>query len=212
MTVYPELLDLLAQFPQLIAARTAIEQGYEILRQCFASGGKLLVCGNGGSAADSDHIAGELLKGFKSLRPIPRALDFASAGAQDAEHFYRSLQGGLPTIPLTGHMAYLTAWCNDVDPTMIFAQQVYVLSNAQDALLVLSTSGNSENIVNAVVAARAKGIRTVALTGVGESRLSALCDCCIRAPATEAYRVQEYHLPIYHAICAMLESYFFKDV
>lgn len=206
-----ELTALLERYPQLAEVQAEIHNAYSILENSFAQGGKLLLCGNGGSAADSDHIAGELLKGFKLPRKISRSLDFSAAGAQDDAMFYEKLQGGLPAISLCGHPAYFTAWCNDVQPDMVFAQQVYALAREHDTLLALSTSGNSQNVVNAVITAKAKGIHTVAMTGTHESRLSDLCDCCIPVPSGETFRVQEYHLPIYHALCAMLEERFFRQ-
>lgn len=210
MKEHEEISGLLAHYPELLPIVKEIWHGYDILQVCFEKGGKLLLCGNGGSAADSDHIVGELLKGFKSKRRIPRTLDFHAAGAKNPQFFFENLQGGLPAVSLTGHAALLTAWCNDVDARMVFAQQVYALAKPADVLLALSTSGNSENIVNAVVTARAQGMRTIGMTGAQGGQLAALCDCCICVPAEETYRVQEYHLPIYHVLCAMLETHFFQ--
>lgn len=211
MEALDELALLLRNYPGLTPLQGDILSTYRILTHCFTEGGKLLLCGNGGSAADSEHIAGELLKGFKLRREIPKNLDFQGVAPDAAEFFYTHLQGGLPAIALTGHSAYATAWCNDVEADLVFAQQVYTLAKPEDVLFALSTSGNSKNVVNAVMTARAKGLLSIALTGEAESSLSTLCDCCIRVPAHETFRVQEYHLPIYHALCAMLEKHFFGE-
>lgn len=205
-----ELNLLMEHYPELRQIKEDIFAAYHLMETCFAAGGKLLLCGNGGSAADSEHIAGELLKEFKIKRTIPRDLNFEGIGEEEIRFFYENLQGALPAISLTGHPAYATAWCNDAKGELVFAQQVYALAKDQDALLALSTSGNSKNVVNAVLTARAKGLITIGMTGIRESRLSELCDCCICVPAKETFRIQEYHLPIYHTLCAMLEKRFFS--
>lgn len=207
--MWNELELLIKRYPALAPVRGDILAAYRLLEGCFAAGGKLLLCGNGGSAADSEHIAGELLKAFKLERKIPRTLDFTGADEQETAFFYDNLQGGLPAISLAGHPAYATAWCNDANSELVFAQQVYALAQPGDCLLALSTSGNSKNVVHAVLTARAKGISTIGLTGEGGGRLAALCDACICVPAQETFQVQEYHLPVYHTLCAMLEQRFF---
>ena len=209
MTVLGELALLLRNYPELEPLREKLLQAYQMLEACFSSGGKALLCGNGGSAADCEHMTGELLKGFKLRREIPRNLDFSKLEETEAETFYQKLQGGLPAISLTGQLGYFTAWCNDADPDLVYAQQVYTLGRKRDILVAFSTSGNSANIVNAVAIARAKGVRTLGLTGSGACRMAELCDGCIQVPAYETFRVQEYHLPVYHALCAMLEQHFF---
>lgn len=211
MDTMKELNLLTANYPALQGSKGEIVAAYRILEECFAAGGKLLVCGNGGSAADSDHIVGELLKEFKIRRKIPGNLDFQGMEPSEAEFFCENLQEGLPAISLSSHAAYATAWCNDARGELVFAQQVYTLAKKEDCLLALSTSGNSENVVNAVLTARAKGIKTIGMTGAQGGRLADLCSCCIRVPAEETFRVQEYHLPVYHALCAMLEQHFFGN-
>ena len=180
---------------------------YEVLKACFAGGGKLLLCGNGGSAADCEHIAGELMKGFLLKRPVPA--EFANNPALDGEG--KLLQGALPAISLTNHIALSTAVANDVDAEMVYAQQVYGLGRKGDVLLAISTSGNARNILRALRVARAAGIKTVGLTGKSGGDMRELCDLCLCVPTEETYRVQEFHLPVYHALCAMLEAAFFTE-
>lgn len=184
---------------------------YRALVDTFSGGGKLLTCGNGGSAADSEHIVGELMKGFLHPRPLPAAEKAAltqQAGSL-GERIASGLQGALPAISLTSQTALNTAVLNDNDPELIFAQQVYGLGRPGDGLLGISTSGNSLNVVCAVQVAKLKGLRTIALTGRSGGRLLGEVDVCIRVPAERVTEVQEYHLPVYHAICLMLEAHFF---
>lgn len=206
------LQRLLEDNPALAPLRSGLLDAYALLQGAFEAGGKLLLCGNGGSAADADHIVGELMKGFLKRRPLTaeeRALldDTPDMPAGFADR----LQGALPALSLNTHGALLSAYANDVDASMVYAQQVWALGQGGDALLALSTSGNSRNVVNAVHAARAKGLRTLAITGEKESALSALCDVTLRLPSAETYRVQEYTLPVYHALCALLEAAFFAE-
>ena len=206
------LQRLLEDNPALAPLRSGLLDAYALLQGAFELGGKLLLCGNGGSAADADHIVGELMKGFLKRRPLTaeeRALldDTPDMPAGFADR----LQGALPALSLNTHGALLSAYANDVDAAMVYAQQVWALGQGGDALLALSTSGNSRNVVNAVHAARAKGLRTLAITGEKESALSALCDVTLRLPSAETYRVQEYTLPVYHAFCALLEAAFFAE-
>ncbi len=192
--------ELILRLPELDACRPDIIAAYETLEAGFRNGGKLLVCGNGGSAADSAHIVGELMKGFLLRRPADATSDVLS-----------HLQRGLPAIDLTAQSALISAFANDMEADYVYAQQVYAYAygSPADVLLALSTSGNSANAVHAAEAAKAAGIRSVAITGETESRLSGLCDVCIRLPSAETYRIQEYTLPVYHCICAVLEEAFF---
>ncbi len=181
-----------------------IAQAFALLGGCFAGGGKLLLCGNGGSAADAEHWSGELLKGFKSLRPLPEPERRGLPPALAAR-----LQGGLPALPLTSFIALSTAFANDVEPRLVFAQLVWALGKPGDILAAISTSGNAANVCDAAVAARARGLRVLGLTGESGGKLAPLCDVCVRGPATETFRVQEFHLPIYHCLSLMLEERFF---
>ena len=198
------LTKLIERLPELEACRDSIQHTYDALHDCFAAGGKILLCGNGGSAADADHWAGELLKGFGQKRPLS-AKDRKKLPPYVARH----LQGSLPAIPLTGFSALSSAFCNDVAPVLVFAQLTSALGRRGDVLVALSTSGNARNVCLAVETARARGLRTVGLTGSTGGRLRGLCDFSIRVPAKETYRAQEYHLPIYHCLSLMLEEAFF---
>lgn len=206
-------IDLLVErYPSLESAKEDIIAAYEVLGESYKNGGKLLVAGNGGSAADAEHIVGELMKGFKLLRK-PKT-DFAEKlmaenqelGAVLAEN----LQGALPAIALDGHPALSTAYMNDCEPLLCFAQQVNGYGKAGDAFLAISTSGNSKNILYAATTAHAKGMKVIGLTGAKDSKLKDMSDVCIKAPQTETYMIQELHLPIYHCLCLMLEDKFFS--
>ena len=199
------LTHLIERYPALAQMRGAIEQAYRLLEECYEKGGKLLVCGNGGSAADSDHIVGELMKGFYRQRMLPTE-ERKRFGEQGEK-----LQGALPAIALTQHGALSTAFLNDVDPAMVFAQQVYGYGQGGDVFLGLSTSGNSANVVLAAKVAAAKGMKVIAMTGKDGGKLKELSDVCMIVPAQVTADIQEYHLPVYHTLCAMLEEHFFPD-
>lgn len=204
------LNELLERYPSLAEQKENIIAVYEILKDCYSRGNKLLVCGNGGSAADSEHIVGELMKKFKKQRKIQKSVyDELVAFGDDGKRLADVLEGALPAISLTSHIALSTAFANDKEPSAVFAQQVYALGRRGDTLICISTSGNSENCYLAAITAKAKGIKVASLTGKNESKLSAVSDITIFAPETETFKVQEYHLPIYHALCAILEEEFF---
>lgn len=204
-------MTLYERFPELVPERVSIESTILTITEMYQNNGKLLLCGNGGSAADCDHIAGELLKSFTAKRKMTdaEAASFQKALGADAEQFVAHLQRGVPAISLAAQAGVFTAYCNDVEPSMVYAQLTFALGRTKDVLFVISTSGNSANVVNAVMAAKALGIRTVGLTGRTGGKLHALCDLTICAPASETYRVQEYHLPIYHHICLQVERLLF---
>jgi D-sedoheptulose 7-phosphate isomerase len=203
--------NLIDRHPVLAACKKDMTLTFGLLVSCFGRGGKLMVCGNGGSAADSEHIVGELMKGFKLQRPIGAGERerLASMFGEDGNYLAARLQRALPAIALTGHCALATAFANDVAADMAFAQQVYGYARPGDALLCLSTSGSSVNVVRAAMVAKALGLPAIALTGAEGGRLVAFCDAAIKVPAKETYQVQEYHLPVYHALFAMLENEFF---
>lgn len=206
------MIPLYENNPSLLSCKESIEALKEAMIQCFSRGGKLLLCGNGGSCADCEHIVGELMKGFL----LPRRVDSLAEKLRkvDPEHadaLAASLQGALPAISLPHQAGILSAFANDVAADMVYAQLVLGYAREGDLLLCLSTSGNSLNAVNAAKVARALGIATAALTGERESLLSSLCDITVRAPARETYRVQELHLPIYHYLCAAVEEHFFQS-
>ena len=200
------LNELIERYPMLEAIRDDIAKAADMMYETYEKGGKILLCGNGGSCADCDHIVGELMKGFLQMRPLDESKLEKFA---DRDKF-KQLQGGIPAISLPSQSALLTAFINDVDPELMYAQLTYGYARKNDLLIGLSTSGNSKNVVNAVIAAKAAGIKTLALTGSKDSKLSELCDCTIKAPGTETYKIQELHLPIYHFLCAETEAHFFE--
>lgn len=193
------------RYPALEGVSGDVKEAFEILRTSYENGGKLLVCGNGGSASDSEHIVGELMKGFYKKRPLPET---AKEAIGEISAF---LQGALPAIALTGHPALTTAFSNDVRADMTFAQQVYGYGRAGDVLIALSTSGNSVNVLHAATVAKAGNLAVIGLTGQDGGRLREICDVCVAVPAQVTAEIQEYHLPVYHTLCAMLEDYFFPD-
>ncbi len=199
------VMQLAARYPALEDLKDEVRDAYGILCSCYASGGKVLVCGNGGSASDAEHIVGELMKGFRSPRPLPEA------EKDGLGELGERLQGALPAIALTGQPALSTAYANDVDPVMVFAQQVYGYGRAGDVLLALTTSGNSANVLCAARVAQHRGMKVIGLTGRDGGKLRDLCSVCLIVPGKETAEIQEYHLPIYHTLCAMLEEYFFGD-
>lgn len=206
-----EIIDALCErFPDLAAQRSNILRAIDVFKATYATGGTLYVCGNGGSAADAEHIVGELLKGFLRKRPVSDSIrsELKRRFGDDGEWMANRLQCGLPAVSLTGHPSFSTAFGNDVSGEMTFAQHLFALGKRGDALLAISTSGNSQNVIRCLQMANVLEIESVAMTGVDGGRCAELANCAILAPAKETYRVQEFHLPIYHAICACLEELF----
>ncbi len=209
-----EHLDLLVKrYPILVGVKDDIAKAYVMISNCYQNGGKLLIAGNGGSAADAEHIVGELMKSFVLDRKIEQ--DFAeklmSSDSELGAVLAKKLEGALPAIALDGHMALSTAYMNDCEPLLCFAQQVNGYGNAGDVFLGISTSGNSKNVMYAATVARAKGMKVIGLTGERDSKLSAFADVCVKTPQSETYMVQELHLPIYHCLCLMLEENYFGN-
>ena len=200
----PHLSRLLHRAPALSPCIEDIQRAYETMRASLAGGGKLLLCGNGGSGADAEHWAGELLKGFGSKRPIG-GKQLEQLGADLAGQ----LQGALPVIPLTGFLGLRTAWQNDCDPHYVYAQLVLAFGRPGDTLVGISTSGNSKNVALALETADKLGLGTVALTGAGGGKAAQLAQTTVRVPSCETYIIQEFHLPVYHTLCLMLEDEFF---
>ena len=192
------LKELLERYPQLAECEEQIKAAMELIRDTYKNGGKVLVCGNGGSCSDSEHIVGELMKGFKLMRPV--------TDERIPEDLRCGLQGALPAISLPSQTGILSAFINDVDPEMMYAQLTYGYATEKDLLIGLSTSGNSKNVVNAARIAKAVGAKAMAMTGKKESKLSEICDACIQVPETETYKIQELHLPVYHYLCAQIEA------
>ena len=202
-------LDLLIErYPKLSVCKDDIAAAYKLMKNSYDNGGKLLVAGNGGSAADAEHIVGELMKGFKKPRKLPQeyAERLISVNSELGKVIADNLQGALPAIALDGHPGLTTAYMNDCEPLLCFAQQVNGYGNAGDVFLGISTSGNSKNVLYAAVTAKAKGMKVIGLTGQKDSKLSAIADVCIKVPETETYMIQELHLPVYHCLCLMLEE------
>lgn len=202
---------LIDRYPELIEQRKNIIDAYYILEKCYENGGKLLIAGNGGSASDSEHIVGELMKGFEKSRKFSeedkkKLLDVDN---EMGKILGENLQYALPAIALDGHSSLSTAYMNDCEPLLCFAQQVNGFGKEGDVFLAISTSGNSQNVVYASIVAKAKKMKTIALTGAKDSRLSELADVTIHSTSTRTYMIQEHHLPIYHCLCLMLEERFF---
>lgn len=207
-------IDLLIErYPVLEVCKEDVISGYELLEDCYAKGGKLLIAGNGGSAADAEHIAGELMKRFKTPRPIPNELKekLVKIDPVRGEDLSKNLERPLMAIPLVAHEALTTAYINDVDGLGVFAQQLYGYGKEGDVFLGISTSGNSKNVMNATVVARALGLKVLGLTGKLGGELNEVSNICVKVPETETYMIQELHLPIYHCWCLMLEDYFFGE-
>ena len=207
-----QYIDLLIlRYPQLIVAKDCIVEAYQILEESYTNDGKLLVAGNGGSAADAGHIVGELMKGFVNPRKLEAEYSDAliTVNKELGRVLSENLQGALPAIALDGHLALTTAYLNDCEPLLCFAQQVNGYGRKSDVFLGISTSGNSRNILYAATVAKAKGMKVIGLTGEKDSKLSEISDTCIQVPETETYKIQELHLPVYHCLCLMLEDTFF---
>lgn len=211
--IYKHIEVLVNRYPVLNSVKDEIVEAYFLLVESYKNEGKLLIAGNGGSAADAEHIVGELMKGFK----LPRKLNenftdkLISENEELGTVLAESLQGALPAIALDGHPALSTAYMNDCEPLLCFAQQVNGYGKAGDVFLGISTSGNSKNILYAATTAHAKGMKVIGLTGAKDSKLTQMSDVCIKVPQTETYMIQELHLPVYHCLCLMLENEFFGE-
>lgn len=198
--------------PYLKNCRESMCLAFTEMKRCYDNKGKILICGNGGSAADSEHIVGELMKGFilkrtLSEKEISKVRD---AFPDEWPYLSKNLQGALPAISLASQCAFSTAYINDVAGDMVYAQQVYGYGRKDDILIAMSTSGNAVNVLNAAKIAKAFGLAVIGFTGEGGEKLKELCDVCIKAPSNQTYRIQEMHLPIYHALCAMIEVEYFN--
>lgn len=198
--------------PTLEVNRKDIENAYKIIKQCAITNSQIMCCGNGGSAADCEHITGELMKGFLLRRPLPDEDKKKFEGIENGNEIASKLQKGIRCISLVSQSGVISAFANDVDPSLIFGQQVFAYAESKnDVLIALSTSGNSKNIVNAAKCAKAAGIKSIAVTGEKDSLLSSLCDVTIKLPSHDTYRIQEMTLPVYHVLCAATEADMFKE-
>ena len=202
---------LIERYPVLEKCREDIIKAYLVMEECYLRDGKLMIAGNGGSAADSEHIAGELMKRFKIARTVPAefAQKLKSVDPVRGKNLAENLERGLMAIPLVAHEALTTAYINDVDGLGVFAQQLYGFGREGDVFLGISTSGNSRNVMSATVVARALGIKVIGLTGEKGGELAQVADVAVRVPSSETYMIQELHLPVYHCWCLMLEDKFF---
>jgi D-sedoheptulose 7-phosphate isomerase len=202
---------LINRYPSLESVKADISAAFDIIANSYANGGKLLIAGNGGSASDAEHIAGELMKTFSKKRNLPDSFisDIKKVDPEIADYLIPRMQPGLPTIALSGHASLNTACINDIDGNITFAQQVYGYGKETDVLLAISTSGNSKNVLYAAAVAKAKKLKIIALSGGTGGALKKVADASIIVPETETYKVQELHLPVYHCLCQMLENHFF---
>ena len=205
------LNELLKIYPCLESTREDIIKAENALITCFKNGNKLLICGNGGSCADCEHIVGELMKGFLSKRPLSekQKAEMKANCPEIEDKYLLLLQRAVPAIALPSFTALNTAFCNDVEPELVFAQSLMGLGKKDDVLLCISTSGNSKNVVAAALTAKALGIKTIGLTGKTGGKLKSICDICVCVPETETFKVQELHLPVYHYLCARVEEELF---
>ena len=205
--IYDELFE---RYPKLVAIKDSINHAFEIIKSTYNGGGTVYICGNGGSASDSEHIVGELLKSFKKYRAVDvKTADALLEYGEEGKLLLSKLEGSLPAVSLISQTSLISAFANDRSWDVAMAQQLYGLGSVGDCLLTLSTSGNSKNCVYAALVAKAKGIKSIGFTGACGGRLKEMCDECICAPETETYKVQELHLPIYHCLCAMIEEELF---
>jgi len=203
--------ELILRYPQLKDISYKIEEAAERLIRCYQNGNKVLICGNGGSSSDSDHIAGELLKGFEQRRPLDESVRklLESVSGERGAYLADKLQTGLPAISLSAHTGVVTAVVNDIDASLIYAQQVIAFGRPGDVLLGISTSGNALDVIDAAVTARAKEMTVIGLTGETGGKLKSFCDIILNVPEKRTSYVQELHLPVYHTICMIIENYFF---
>ena len=203
------LKELMVKYPQLSCCEADVEKAFEMLLATYQAEKKVLLCGNGGSASDCEHIVGELMKCFKKKRPICGEMKEKLSKTQEGAILAEVLEGGLKAISLTSHLSLSTAFANDREPSAVFAQPAFVLGDEGDTLIAISTSGNSKNCVYAATVAKAKGMKVLSMTGEKQSALSQMSDVCICVPEMETYKIQELHLPVYHCLCAMLENELF---
>jgi len=206
------LNELIRRYPVLEICKEDIETAKDALIECYKNDGKVLICGNGGSCADSDHIVGELMKGFLKQRPLSeeQKTEMKNNTSLVDDELLSKLQGGLPAIALPSFTALNSAFCNDVDSELIYAQSLMGLARKNDVLIAISTSGNSKNVFGAVKVAKALGIKVIGLTGNTGGKLKEFSDISICAPETETFKIQELHLPVYHYLCAAVEDFFYK--
>jgi phosphoheptose isomerase len=209
------ILNLLCErYPLLNSAKNSIGEAAEMIINCYSSGGKLLVCGNGGSCSDSEHLVGELMKSFEFKRPIEKSIvkKLAEVSVERGIYLAQKLEGGLPSISLSSQTALTTAICNDIDPNLVFAQQVIGYGRDNDVLIAISTSGNSQNVVDACITAKAMNLNVIGLTGMSGGKIKQYCDILVNVPEKRTAYVQELHLPVLHALCKIIETHFYGNI
>lgn len=213
MMIKDKSLDQLCErHPALSGLRNTIAEAAVMIITCYSNGGKLLICGNGGSSADADHFAAELMKSFESVRPLDKSLKkrLHEISGTRGKHLGEKLEHALPAISLSSHTALTTAISNDIDPSLIFAQQVIGYGNEEDVLIGLSTSGNSQNVVDALITAKALNLNVIGITGKTGGKMKQYCDVLVNVPETRTAWVQELHLPVLHTICLIVENHFYN--
>jgi D-sedoheptulose 7-phosphate isomerase len=203
--------ELVLRHARLAFVKETVEQAADALIDCYSRRGKVLICGNGGSSADADHIVGELMKGFENLRPVDDTFknQLKSVSSERGEYLASKLQQALPAISLTAHQALITAVANDTDADLIFAQQVMGYGSKGDVLIAISTSGNARNVLDAIITARAGGLTVIGITGESGGKMKPFCDVLVNVPESRTAYVQELMLPVFHALCLMVEGHFF---
>ena len=211
MTGDERMDEMIRRYPALESCKEDIEKACNAVIDCYSNKGKLLVCGNGGSCADADHIVGELMKSFEKKRPLPEDFkeSLQSASSERGGYIAENLQNALPAISLCSHTSLISAISNDMDASLVYAQQIVGYGRAGDLLIAISTSGNSRNIIDAVITAKARGLTVIGLTGQNGGNMKPYCDIAICVPSNSTPEVQEYHLPVYHTICQIVENRFF---
>ena len=204
---------LIGKYPELSGLRENISQAAGMIIKTFTSGGKLLICGNGGSSSDSDHLVGELMKSFENKRPLDISFKerLAEISGSRGKYLSEKLEHGLPAISLSSHTSLTSSICNDIDPDLVFAQQVIGYGTEKDLLIGISTSGNSKNVIDACITAKAMNMIVVGITGKTGGRMKEYCDILINVPGESTASAQELQLPVYHTICRMVEEHFYGE-
>jgi D-sedoheptulose 7-phosphate isomerase len=208
------ILNLLCdRHPLLISVKNTIGEAAEMIIDCYSSGGKLLVCGNGGSCSDSEHLVGELMKSFEFQRPVRKDIveKLSKVSPERGKYLAQKLESGLPAISLSSQTALTTAICNDIDPNLVFAQQVIGYGRNKDVLIAISTSGNSQNVLDACITAKAMNLKVIGLTGMTGGKMKQYCDILVNVPEKRTAYVQELHLPVLHTLCLLVENHFFGN-
>jgi D-sedoheptulose 7-phosphate isomerase len=206
--------ELVRRYPQLESVAARVDEVADVIVNCYSSAGKLLVCGNGGSSSDSDHMVGELMKSFEMRRPVNEkvAKKLLELSFERGSYLAGKLEGGFPAISLSSQTSLVTAISNDTDASMIFAQQVFGYGTKKDILVAISTSGNSQNIIDACITAKALNMKVIGLTGMTGGRMRQFCDILINVPETRTAYIQELHLPVIHALCSLIEIHFYNNL